>query len=1053
MNKLTPMILAFLMLASTSLVALDLTELDKNENNEADGRVGPDAEVVSILSPRETTTDSVTGDKHNTINAGEDVNFEAFIQNTGDVAITEMGVTVTVYLSENGAQGMVALDMNGNELSWTNGDVICDDTFVCPKATLDAGELLDNGKHALTYQGAVITWTPAVGDYIIKVTTDAEGDVDPGNDYSEHEVSVVDWTDIIVELAWDSAKEVESGSDNKAFTLTVGTGGSSDWSARNVTVALDVSGTLTGATGPSGENVLGVTQVSGFGTTGVIETFRHETDANNTTTDTRTYLNFGDNDTWNGVVTPDSSGSTGDYSVSVSLVSYVIYGQHPDCEETTSTLPNGTNETVTVTNIHFCEVEQSQDDDASNSEDEILGKIETYHDIGITQLAINQGYQLNSEGEPEGIPSMPGMIAGPLNPGWGSAQVTVRHMGSDIEVLYDWEVEFTIENTATGISETRTADNCTGGYGEPYPEHKELGMDMVMPDMAMETGQACIYYEFTPGVYNVSAVVSMVGGTVTDMSSSNDDADMYGLIAMNNRPSVSLTLETEGDIIRGAESMITLVADAIDADDQTGLTLSYSWLHPGLDLDGGQVSMCNGMGPAFSTCNLNPLESHWAGGNTYSVTVSDAYGSASFDTTSVFVWNHNIAGATTSSGISIAYDLTYDGTSDFTMSTWEDSSSEPMTQDLSMSHANPPVSTGIIGDYTSVAIIDYQPSTTYTTILSQSVSIGYDTSAISPTSVWWISNGNWKMLDASFTSNGTDGTITLNVGDAVLGQGEIALMGGDLVMMDVPTANPTGLTMTATKGGDINAAWSYSGATGTGTWLDHTMCDSAGNCETDQMNVSATSSMLDGQTSTTHGETYTLTLKLCNAGGCNEAITPSESATADSMVDGDAAASEMSAANKNDNTWTISWTITGDATDVHHWNVCYQAGDWSVAGDMPTTCKDTAGADDAGLDISKAGSSGVYFFAVVPVDDKGNTKTSMSGTDIEHTVVASAETCETNPDLEGCDEFIDDGAESDGGVPPWTWGVIIGLVVVAFIGGAFILSRGGDGDEGKDWDY
>jgi hypothetical protein len=422
--------------------------------------VGPDAEVVSILSPRETTTDSVTGDKHNTINAGEDVNFEAFIQNTGDVAITEMGVTVTVYLSENGAQGMVALDMNGNELSWTNGDVICDDTFVCPKATLDAGELLDNGKHALTYQGAVITWTPAVGDYIIKVTTDAEGDVDPGNDYSEHEVSVVDWTDIIVELAWDSAKEVESGSDNKAFTLTVGTGGSSDWSARNVTVALDVSGTLTGATGPSGENVLGVTQVSGFGTTGVIETFRHETDANNTTTDTRTYLNFGDNDTWNGVVTPDSSGSTGDYSVSVSLVSYVIYGQHPDCEEITSTLPNGTNETVTVTNIHFCEVEQSQDDDASNSEDEILGKIETYHDIGITQLAINLGYQLNSEGEPEGIPSMPGMIAGPLNPGWGSAQVTVRHMGSDIEVLYDWEVEFTIENTATGISETRTADNC-----------------------------------------------------------------------------------------------------------------------------------------------------------------------------------------------------------------------------------------------------------------------------------------------------------------------------------------------------------------------------------------------------------------------------------------------------------------------------------------------------------------------------------------------------------------------------------------------------------------
>ena len=46
---------------------------------------------------------------------------------------------------------------------------------------------------------------------------------------------------------------------------------------------------------------------------------------------------------------------------------------------------------------------------------------------------------------------------------------------------------------------------------------------------------------------------------------------------------------------------------------------------------------------------------------------------------------------------------------------------------------------------------------------------------------------------------------------------------------------------------------------------------------------------------------------------------------------------------------------------------------------------------------------------------------------------------------------IGDDVESD--VPTWTWGLIGGIVVVAFIAGAFILSRGGDGDEGKDWDY
>ena len=112
MSKLTPMILAILMLASTSLVALDWTELEQKDMIEADGRIGPDAEVVSILSPRATTTDTQTGEMQHTLFAGDDVNFEAFISNAGDEAITEMGVSVTVYLSEGGARGMIAKDLS-----------------------------------------------------------------------------------------------------------------------------------------------------------------------------------------------------------------------------------------------------------------------------------------------------------------------------------------------------------------------------------------------------------------------------------------------------------------------------------------------------------------------------------------------------------------------------------------------------------------------------------------------------------------------------------------------------------------------------------------------------------------------------------------------------------------------------------------------------------------------------------------------------------------------------------------------------------------------------
>ena len=142
MSKLTPMILAVLMLASTSLVALDWSELENNSMTEADGRTGPDAQVTSILSPRATTTDSITGEQLHTLKAGEDVHFETYIENVGDSAISEMGITVTVYLAENGARGMIAKDSAGNDLSWNNGDVVCDDSFVCPWSSIGAGELL-----------------------------------------------------------------------------------------------------------------------------------------------------------------------------------------------------------------------------------------------------------------------------------------------------------------------------------------------------------------------------------------------------------------------------------------------------------------------------------------------------------------------------------------------------------------------------------------------------------------------------------------------------------------------------------------------------------------------------------------------------------------------------------------------------------------------------------------------------------------------------------------------------------------------------------------------
>ena len=426
MSKITPLILAVIMLASTSLVALDWAELEQKNTTEADGRSGPDATVNSIISPRATSVNQNDGSMMHELNAGDEVDFEAFIENTGDTAITEMGITLTIYLSEGGSRGMVALDANGNELSWTNGDVVCDDSFVCPWSSLDANTSLDYGKYTMMYQGSPVTWTPATGDYEIVFEVNAIGDTDVGNDQTiGHYVSVVDWTDIQLDLQWDSGKETEGGSGDKAFTLTVGSGGSSSWIAKSIIVELVVEGTLTGAVDSSGNSILGTTLIGtdadgdgnhsqaegGFGTwTDDAEIYRNAEDDTNTSAADRYVLDFMTNDTWNGVVTPDMGGDSGDYTVTVSLVNYTVYGQLPDCVRTIDDRGDEGNASRDV--VDYCEVSFGVDGEAANNEDTITGKALTYHDIGVTNVVINQGYAIGEDGMPMGEPSMPGLSDG-----------------------------------------------------------------------------------------------------------------------------------------------------------------------------------------------------------------------------------------------------------------------------------------------------------------------------------------------------------------------------------------------------------------------------------------------------------------------------------------------------------------------------------------------------------------------------------------------------------------------------------------------------------------
>jgi hypothetical protein len=113
---------------------------------------------------------------------------------------------------------------------------------------------------------------------------------------------------------------------------------------------------------------------------------------------------------------------------------------------------------------------------------------------------------------------------------------------------------------------------------------------------------------------------------------------------------------------------------------------------------------------------------------------------------------------------------------------------------------------------------------------------------------------------------------------------------------------------------------------------------------------------------------------------------------------------------------------------------------------MPSTCASTT-TTDVEIDKPTAAGTYTYYFTAVPVDALGNTAAAAALNSIDY----QRDTDTSNVD-DGTNVTGTDGASGD--IPMAAWGAIAGVVVLAFIVGAFILSRGGkEDDENKDWDY
>jgi hypothetical protein len=149
--------------------------------------------------------------------------------------------------------------------------------------------------------------------------------------------------------------------------------------------------------------------------------------------------------------------------------------------------------------------------------------------------------------------------------------------------------------------------------------------------------------------------------------------------------------------------------------------------------------------------------------------------------------------------------------------------------------------------------------------------------------------------------------------------------------------------------------------------------------------------------------------------------------------------------------WDLKWDIDGDVADVSMWHICSSSDDFDAA-NMPSECPISvaAGATAANVPMPTAVVNGkTYYFAVVGMDDKGNMDA--AGYMNEAQDVRTVDTSNNNDGNGTIGETADDASA---GIPGYAWGMIAGVVVVAFVVGAFILSRGdGEGGEGKDWDY
>ena len=129
--------------------------------------------------------------------------FDVLFRNIGDGDVEDMSKFLDIYLTDlTKTRGLMAKDSAGNDLSWRNDVVVCDEAFASRDETSFMKGTEPERSPMTLAVGTDITWTLSVGEYLVVVSVDSDQDSNTLNDEEELYIVVRDYTDIEVDLCW-----------------------------------------------------------------------------------------------------------------------------------------------------------------------------------------------------------------------------------------------------------------------------------------------------------------------------------------------------------------------------------------------------------------------------------------------------------------------------------------------------------------------------------------------------------------------------------------------------------------------------------------------------------------------------------------------------------------------------------------------------------------------------------------------------------------------------------------------------------------------------------